>query len=755
MARFLHLHTFYPEAINQLYKRFPDLGSTSFNFQCKTVLEDAFSAVHIFTPYLEKMGYETQFIVANNPHAQSKWLQENSTALLNRNNWIQDIAARQIEAFKPDILYSCNPSLFDSKFLRGLSHKPLLTMAWRGADIDDSMDLSAYDLLLSGLPLLLEKAKELGVKDTAFFFPGFPVEIAQQTADIEPIRDVVFSGSWTNKQHLSRNAYLRHIAREADNDMRGYSCALHLAGDLKNLPLEISKHLYPPVFGLSMHSALKKGRITFDARANHRYQKNGQVFDIGGEDTINMRLFEATGTGCFLLTEHMEGLKRYFEPGSEIETFRNNDELIEKIRYYLDHPEERNAIAERGQQRCLQEYPMEKRVIEFDRIIHSALIKKAAKGAYMDAGQPAQITEAPSAEPQASSLEHQQINSAIDANTPQKTQNLMHSSDDQSTSMETRLEETEITRKQQAETLLRSAIDTFKAGDFSGSFKSATQAKALRIPVANVDYLRAACLLHLGKPFDAREALREELHYFPGNSSAQQLLDEVMKSAPYQHKTNDPEFLEILQQIRPHTMVPEARLYSLFTLAKYICVNDLPGNFVECGVARGGSTAMLGIIIDRYSKRERHHFGFDSFEGMPEPTVYDTQRGVYADDTGWGTGTCAGDIAAVQRVCDQFQVGSKVTLVKGYFEDTLSNWKDQIGDIALLHLDADWYSSTMTILNEFYDMVLPGGFMQYDDYGCWDGCKKAVEEFQQFHNLSFELQSIPGDGQGVWMQKNA
>ena len=140
---------------------------------------------------------------------------------------------------------------------------------------------------------------------------------------------------------------------------------------------------------------------------------------------------------------------------------------------------------------------------------------------------------------------------------------------------------------------------------------------------------------------------------------------------------------------------------------------------------------------------------------MPEPTVYDTQNGLPADETGWGTGTCAASIESVQALCKQFGVAESVTLIKGYFEDTLDSWTDKIGDIALLHLDADWYSSTMTILNTFYDKVTTGGLMQFDDYGCWDGCHKAVEEFQQFRQLEFPLQTMEGDDQGRWMQKPA
>ena len=308
--------------------------------------------------------------------------------------------------------------------------------------------------------------------------------------------------------------------------------------------------------------------------------------------------------------------------------------------------------------------------------------------------------------------------------------------------------------RSEVESLLQSALETYKAGNFKDAFNVASNAKAFRLPIQNVDYFRAACLLHLGRPFDAREALREELHYFPTNSNASKLLEEVLQVAPDSQKILDKEFNDIYKAIRPHTMVPEARLYSIFKLAKSICEEDIPGSFVECGVARGGTTLMLALVIQKYSKQQRQHFGFDTFEGMPEPTIHDTQNGVLANDTGWGSGTCSGNMERIMQVASQLDVAHLITLVPGYFEDTLGQWFNKVGRIAFLHLDADWYTSTMTILDNFYESVMPGGYLQFDDYNCWDGCKKAVDEFQVNQNLSFELKPIPGDGQGIWMRKN-
>ena len=703
--RFLHIHSFYPDVIQHLYRRIPGLAASDFSTQTQAVLKDGFSSSHIFVEDLTDMGFETHFIVADNGYAQKQWLKENKPAFLKPETSLMEIVALQIETLKPDVIYTCDPVRFDSRFFNALGHKARLLMGWRGANIHDGMDWSSFDVILSGLPGLLEQAPKLGARNTAFFFPGFPTEIYSIVEKEEERFDVVFSGSWTTGQHSERNQMLTHVADHSTSPGQPYTCVYYLNSGQEVLPPSVQQVALPPRFGISMHKALKRGRIVLDGRANHTFNQSGTSIDIGGQETVNMRLFEATGQGSFVLTQHLDQIDRYFEPGSEIETYRSHDELLEKVRYYLNHPAERIAIAKKGQLRCMEQYNRRQRAQAFAEII----------GKHLSVSSTLSVQTGPEGK-------------AMEAEwAPQPTQSV--------------------------ELLLQKAIDNYKKGQYDTSFHAANEAKSFRIPILNIDYLRAACLMHLGKPFDAREALREELHYFPGNESAQKLLDEVLKHAPDTHRIEDSEFQELHQLVRPHTMMPEARLYMLYRLAREICTRDLPGNFVECGVARGGSTAMLGLVIKRYSSRPRHLFSFDSFEGMPEPSEFDTQNGIPADDTGWGTGTCAGSLEGVQHICDSLDISEHVSLIKGYFEDTLAPNKAAIGAISLLHLDADWYSSTKTILNELYDQVIPGGLMQYDDYGCWEGCKKAVDEFQMERDLSFKLQHVPGDQQGMWMQK--
>lgn len=299
------------------------------------------------------------------------------------------------------------------------------------------------------------------------------------------------------------------------------------------------------------------------------------------------------------------------------------------------------------------------------------------------------------------------------------------------------------------------ALTLLQGGGVQQAFDLLIKAKQQKAPVEGIDFLRAHCFLKMGQPLGAVEALREELRFFPGSREAAQMLDDLQRQIPAGAYgtcgTDNPEFRDLLAAIRPFTMLSEQRLYNLYLQARTVCENDLPGNFVECGVAAGGSSALLAYVIKKYSRQPRRLFSFDSFCGMPMPGEHDSHQGLAAESTGWGTGTCAAPEESLRKVCDSLGVFDLVTPVKGYFEETLPRMRDWVGMVALLHLDGDWYSSTKAILENLYDRLLHGAVLQVDDYGYWDGCRRAIHEFETARSLSFAINEI--DGTGVWFTK--
>lgn len=278
--------------------------------------------------------------------------------------------------------------------------------------------------------------------------------------------------------------------------------------------------------------------------------------------------------------------------------------------------------------------------------------------------------------------------------------------------------------------------------------------KRRHVRMRDVEIIRARYFLNIGNTHGAREALKEELRHFPDNTQANKLFQELGGDSWNLHvakNEDEKEFITFLNAVRPYTRLNIKRAKSLYDLAVKVCLNNVPGNFVECGVAAGGSTMLLALVVQKHSRIPRKVFAFDTFTGMPDPGEADTAKGVPADDTGWGTGTCAAPEEFVQTQCRRLGVSGIVETRKGLFDDTLPVHRAEIGEIALLHLDADWYSSTMTILDNLFEQLNDNALIQIDDYGAWDGCKKAILDYSIQHDLFFDVQQI--DDTGVWCAK--
>jgi len=89
-----------------------------------------------------------------------------------------------------------------------------------------------------------------------------------------------------------------------------------------------------------------------------------------------MRLFEATGVGSCLVTDHKKNIKDLFEPDHEVITFKTDIEAVAKIRWLIEHPEKRREIASAGQQRTLKEHTFEKRAAILNEIISRELNRR-------------------------------------------------------------------------------------------------------------------------------------------------------------------------------------------------------------------------------------------------------------------------------------------------------------------------------------------------------------------------------------------
>ena len=198
-----------------------------------------------------------------------------------------------------------------------------------------------------------------------------------------------------------------------------------------------------------------------------------------------------------------------------------------------------------------------------------------------------------------------------------------------------------------------------------------------------------------------------------------------------------------ISRVLPNTMLPMPRLFDLFNIVKRINGEAVPGSLVECGVWSGGSVGLIALANRMHPGPRRILHLFDSFEGLPQPTVDDAK--VYVDyvssqkkqdATDAGTlgpiGACVG---GSQAAVEEFLV-KRLGIVKDGLEFHVGWFKIQspnAGIPSAKSLCSDWTaigtSSTKVCIDNLYDNVVPGGFVIIDDYGTFEGCKKAIDEF--------------------------
>lgn len=189
------------------------------------------------------------------------------------------------------------------------------------------------------------------------------------------------------------------------------------------------------------------------------------------------------------------------------------------------------------------------------------------------------------------------------------------------------------------------------------------------------------------------------------------------------------------------------RLRTLERCADEVNTRRVPGQFIECGVALGGSSVVLGARMGP----ERHLHAYDVFGMIPPPTVEDPPdvHERYAVIKSGASAGISGDPyygyredleLHVARTLERYglTVGERVSLHKGLFEETLH----PNGPVALAHIDCDWYEPVRVCLQRVGEHLSPGGFIVLDDYADYGGARSATDRFltgsPEFRLIEFE-----------------
>lgn len=207
----------------------------------------------------------------------------------------------------------------------------------------------------------------------------------------------------------------------------------------------------------------------------------------------------------------------------------------------------------------------------------------------------------------------------------------------------------------------------------------------------------------------------------------------------------------VYRAVQPYTMTSKERVFALRQSVEYIVRCRIPGDVVECGVWKGGSMMAAALSLKEFGDTRRLHL-FDTYEGMSEPSGVDqTFRGEAAstlmakNERETSAIWAYGALDEVRKnVLSTGYDPSLVAFVQGKVEDTLPAHAPET--IALLRLDTDWYESTKHELEHLYPRLSVGGVLIIDDYGHWQGSRKAVDEYVREKQLKVLLQRIDYTG---------
>jgi spore maturation protein CgeB len=367
-----------------LYRRQPGLETASYATQMAARNASLFGLADFYSKNFAALGHPAAEIHVNNPWLQAAWAREHGMALeppeataerpalpgwLERavtpfkpllrplarkiglspklDTQAENILLAQIEEFRPDLVLNQDVFHVDSRLMRrikGIGNPILIGQV--GIEPSRGDDWRVYDLMISQLPTTVEFFRTLGVRAEVNHLAFEPAIL--DTLPPAPVADVdvSFVGS-ISVDHQQRVALLEAVARRYD---------LKLWGNRPQaLPASSPLHrcFQGEVWGTDMYQVLRRSCITLNSH-----------IDLAGREAGNMRLFEATGVGAFLLTDFKDNLHTLFAPDREVAVWRSIEECVSRIDHHLRDDDGRAAIARAGQARTMAQHTYRHRAAE-------------------------------------------------------------------------------------------------------------------------------------------------------------------------------------------------------------------------------------------------------------------------------------------------------------------------------------------------------------------------------------------------------
>ena len=350
--RVLLVTNLYHQLLEDTYSSNPDLAACEYETQVDRLLAAAWDVADSYRYELRVLECQADVVVVNADSLQSLWAERHGLrADGNIHDQRRRIAEAQVEYYDPDVVVIFEWSPLGDTFVRRIKSPKRFIVGQLASNLPPNRTFSDYDLILSSWPPLIEYFRKRGISAEPLAL-GFDDRVLDRLDHSQQRYDVTFVGG-LGTVHSRRVKWLESILREVDLDIFGYGHDGTAEGSL------IRRKHRGPVWGRSMYDTLHRSRITLNMHGS---------ITVGHRDVNNlannMRLFEATGVGTCLVTDAKDNMVDLFKPETEVVTYRDDAECVEKIRHLLSHEDHRSAIARAGQQRTLRDHTNAHRVKE-------------------------------------------------------------------------------------------------------------------------------------------------------------------------------------------------------------------------------------------------------------------------------------------------------------------------------------------------------------------------------------------------------
>jgi len=354
-VRVLIVDTWYQRVLDTVYGEQQDLAEASYDEQWRTLMSTCFGTADSYSHHLGELGHSAHEVIANCEPLQAAWLRENSKRArpprIRRIPQSDLVVLAQAAAFDPDVVYLQNLVALAPATLRRLRRNHLV-VGQIASELPDPGHLRLYDLVLTSLPHFVDRLRGLGVR-SEYLRIAFDARVLDRLGERRPAAGAVFVGSLARFQHGRGNEVLEQAAALAPVAFYGPGA------DDWPADSPIRREYRGEAWGLDMYRVLAGASIALNRHIG-----------VAEEFANNMRLYEATGVRTLLLTDAKRNLHELFEPDAEVVTYASAQEAADKIRYYLEHEDERTAIARAGQARTLAEHTYAHRMRELEQILN-------------------------------------------------------------------------------------------------------------------------------------------------------------------------------------------------------------------------------------------------------------------------------------------------------------------------------------------------------------------------------------------------